>query len=438
LRATALLISAASLLSGTPSFGATSVEDAAPEQWSAHFQATLVPQFHGPFDAAYSGPNSLSNAFESNTSLTSTLFLSGRLWKGAEGYLNPEISAGSGFSGTHGMAGFPNGEIYRVDSPTPKPNLSRLFIQQRFGLGGESESFEDDKNQLAGRADQARITVVAGKFSLNDYFDGNAYSHDPRTQFLNWSLMDNAAWDYAADTRGYTWGFMIELNEPRWAIRFSSVLEPYEANQLDFDTDVAQAHGDNLELEVRYALSAQPGKARLLAYANHARMGSYAEALALSPVAPDVTQTRDYRTKYGLGLNLEQAVNEDLGLFARLGWNDGATESWAFTEVDQTASLGAAMKGVPWSRPGDTVGGAAIVNGLSHDHAAYLAAGGVGFIIGDGALTYAPEEILEVYYSFLVIKGGTISADYQWVDHPAYNQDRGPASIFAGRLHYEF
>jgi high affinity Mn2+ porin len=250
--------------------------------------------------------------------------------------------------------------------------------------------------------------------------------------------MDNGAWDYAADTRGYTWGLMVELNQPDWSIRVASVLVPTVANGIDFDTNIGQARGDNLELEYRYALARRPGKARFVAYANRAHMGSYGESLTLSPIKPDITQTRDYRTKYGLGINLEQELTDELGLFSRLGWNDGTTETWAFTEIDRTVSLGAALRGVAWKRPDDVAGLALILNGLSGPHAAYLAAGGYGFIIGDGALSYALEEIVETYYSAQLLKQLSASLDFQWVNHPAYNEARGSVGIFAGRVHLEF
>jgi high affinity Mn2+ porin len=207
---------------------------------------------------------------------------------------------------------------------------------------------------------------------------------------------------------------------------------------MEFDTNLAQAHADNLELEYRYAILSRPGKARLLAYANHAHMGDYRETLASYSGTPDITTSRAYRVKYGFGLNVEQELYAHVGAFSRLGWNDGATESWAFTEVYRTISLGAAAEGELWGRPGDKAGAAAILNGISAAHAAYLTAGGLGFILGDGALRYALEKIAEVYYSFRLLKQLSLTANYQWVGNPGYNADRGPASIFAGRLHYEF
>lgn len=414
-------------------------EAAAPEvddPWDLHFQSTVVSQWHPAFPAKYSGPNSLSAKPEFSTSLTSTLFAGARLWHGAEFYVNPELVAGNGFSHTLGVAGFPNGEIYRVSDPVPTLFVARLFLRQTFSLGGERERVEPDQNQLGGIYDQHRITLTLGKFGLTDLFDDNAYSHDPRTQFLNWSIIDNGAWDYAADTRGYTWGVALEYQQPRWALRLATVMVPLQANKESLDFALSRAHGDNAEIEYRYAIQEHPGTLRLSAYANHAHMGSYRETIDTGVM--DITLTRQYRVKYSWGLNIEQELSRDVGVFLRLGWNDGRTETWAFTEIDRTASFGISLKGSRWKRPEDTVGIAAAINGLSSDHADYLAAGGVGFIIGDGHLTYAPEQIVETYYLWKPLPRLGVTVDVQYVNHPAYNLDRGPVFIAGTRLHYNF
>ena len=408
------------------------------EDWSVHFQATGITQEHGSFNSPYSGQNSLSANQEERQSLTSTVFLGRRLWQGGQFYLNPEFSGGSGLSQTLGLAGAPNGEIYRVNSPDLAFQISRAYYQHILGLGGEKEKVDPDKNQLADLVDIARLTFVFGKFSLNDFFDNNTYSHDPRTQFFNWAFMDNGAWDYAADTRGYTWGMYLEFNQPAWAVRFASVLEPDQANQMGLDMNISQAHGDNLELEGRYSIKDRAGKVRLLVYENHAHMGSYQLALAQSPSSPNIISTRDYRIKYGLGINVEQEITKELGFFSRWGWNDGNTETWAFTEIDNTFSFGFNLKGDLWNRNADNIGMGFITNGLSGDHASYLAAGGYGFLIGDGALDYAREQIYELYYLYKPFAVFGLTGDFQFVNHPAYNQDRGPVMIIAGRAHLEF
>ncbi len=406
-----------------------------------HFQTTTVTQEHPGFSAKYSGLNSLTTAEDNQTSVTFTAFAGLRLLKSLEFYINPELAGGSGFNQTKGIAGFPNGEIYRVDDPTPKWNLARLVLKQTFELGDEKEEIKDDKNQLATNESVKRLTLTFGKFALNDYFDNNTYSHDPRTQFLNWALMDSAAWDYAADTRGYSWGFYLEFNQPSWTIRLASVLVPKQANQLEMETDFPRFRGDNLEYERRYKIANQQGAFRVLLYENHANMGNYRSTLDTQVGLPgnsiDVTKTRALSVKYGIGFNVEQAITSDLGLFARASRNDGHTETWAFTEVDEALSFGASLKGRKWRRENDTAGLAFMSNGLSDDHKAYLAAGGYGFMIGDGKLSYSPELIGELYYLYKVIPGLDLSSDYQFLANPAYNSERGPVSIFSIRVHYE-
>ncbi len=362
------------ILISLPVFGATMPEEQAS---NFHFQMTAVTQDHDRFDSPYQGKNSLQPIAESATSLTWSIFAGQRLWRGGEIYVDPELVGGSGFSHTLGIAGFPNGEIYRVDDASAKWNLSRLYFNQTIELGDEKEQVPDEKNQLATRVAVRRFTFLIGKFALNDFFDNNIYSHDPRTQFLNWTFMDNGAWDYAADTRGYSWGLYLLLNQPGWALRFASTLVPLYANQMQMDYNFPAHRGDNLEFEYRYEWMELKGAVRLLAYENIANMGNYRQTLDTQPSNPDVTLTRDRRTKYGFGLNAEQELTNDLGAFFRAGWNDGHTETWAFTEIDRMISMGFSLKGLRWFRPDDTVGVGFTVNLLSSDHRDYLAAGGM-------------------------------------------------------------
>ncbi len=409
------------------------------ETWySAHAQTTVVTQEHDHFRSPYIGGRSLLPDENAPTSLTSTIYYAARLWEGGDLVFNPEIAGGRGFSSTQGLAGFPNGEITRIGLPEPTPYIARLFFRQTCGFGGEQEKVEDAPNQIAGMRDIERLTVTVGKLAAEDQFDDNRYSHDPRTQFLNWSLMFNGAWDYPANVRGYTYGFTLDYNQKDWAIRYGIFAEPAFANGSTIDPRFLRANGQVLEWEGRYTLNEHPGKLRLLTYANRAHMGKYSEAVALMPVNPDVTTTRAYRFKYGLGMSLEQELTADLGAFSRLGWNDGHTETWAFTEIDMTAALGLELKGRCWCRPQDRVGLAVVCNGLSPEHREYLAAGGLGFIIGDGRLNYGLEKIIEVNYNLEVIKGINLTFDFQGVDHPAYNRDRGPVAIGGLRVHLEF
>ena len=420
--------------------GAVRAQDAEKrdETYSLHGQSTLISQYHGGFPEEYSGANSLLARREIRTSFTATLFAGGRLWSGGEIYVNPELAQGRGLSGVLGVAGFTNGEIARVSSPSLTLYRARLFLRHTFGLGGEREYMEADQNQLAGYQDSSRLVLTLGNFSALDIFDDNSFSHEPRTQFINWALLTNGAWDFPADARGYTNGIAMEWINPGWALRGGLLMEPREANGLPLDSRFSKAHGGVLELERTYMLGPMPGKVRLLAYSNRANMGNYRAALAVASGTPDVVQTRSLSTKHGWGLNAEQQLTASLGAFVRAGWNDGKTESWAFTEIDRTLSCGISLKGTAWNRAEDVFGVAGIVNGLSQDHRDYLAAGGLGFIIGDGRLNYGRESILESYYSLAVVKGLSLSLDYQYIQNPAYNKDRGPVSVWSSRIHYEF
>ncbi len=411
------------------------------KQYTAHGQTTVITEKHDTFHAPYSGRNSLPRHEGEATSVTGTLFLGSRVWSGGEVYFNPEIAGGQGFGGVTGLAGFPNGEIPRVGTPEPRPYIGRLFLRQTIGLGGEKEFVEDTQNQIAGFRDTHRITVTAGKFGAIDFFQSNNYSNDPRTQFENWSLFTNGAWDYPADVRGYTEGAVVEYTEPKWSLRYGAMTEPTQANGATFDSKIPAALGHALEFESRYSLAEHPGIVRVMGYANSAHMGKYREAInqgrALGSV-PDVTQTRAYRIKYGIGISAEQEITRDLGVFARLGWNDGHSESWAFTEIDESATLGLSLKGTRWHRPDDVAGIAGVLNGLSKDHRDYLRAGGHGFIIGDGRLSYGLEEIVEAYYLIKLSDHIFVTGDVQYIENPAYNRDRGPVFVGGVRVHVEF
>lgn len=432
-----LLLDAASAARGQASPGMPAAPE--PEAWSVHGQITGVTQGHGAFSSPYAGDNSLESRKEIRTSLTTTLFLGRRLWEGGEFYVNPEAAAGQGISHVLGLAGAANGEIYRVDSPELKVSLARVFLRQTWDLGGSPEAVAPDANQLGGSRSSRRLVLTLGRFSAGDVFDLNGVSHDPRSQFLNWSLMDTATWDYPADTRGYTWGAALEACWDAWAVRLGSFTEPKVANGLSFDQHLARAHGESLEAEHGHEIAGLAGRVRVMAYANHARMGDYSESLRLDPTAPDVTATRrEGRVKYGWGLSAEQSLAPGVEAFLRAGWNDGRTETWAFTEVDRTVAAGLSLSGRRWGLPADRLGLAVVANGLAPDHRAYLAAGGYGFIIGDGRLNAGQERILEAYYALEAVPGITLSFDAQRVQNPAYNRDRGPVSIYALRLHGQF
>jgi high affinity Mn2+ porin len=412
----------------------------AESRFDAHFQLTTVTQAHPSFPAAYSGKNSLSPDSEHETTVTSTLYLGSRLWTGAEVYVNPELSGGSGLSHAFGIAGFPNGEAFRVGSPEPHISLARVFLRQTIAASAEMEPVEEEANQLGGRRPVRRWTLTVGKFGITDIFDDNTYSHDPRTQFLNWADWTPGAWDYPADTRGYTWGAAVEYTDRDWAARFGAAAEPKVANGLEFDRGLRHAFSLMIELERRYEINAREGRARLIFFDNRADMGNYREAIQDAGASPpDVTATRrPGRSKWGFVVNLEQSFADLAGLFFRGSWNDGRNEAWAYAEIERSMTTGVVRKRPLPQRPGDEAGLAFIVNGLSADHRAYLAAGGYGFMIGDGKLTYGLEEIAELYYKAALLKTVWLTGDYQFVENPAYNRDRGPAHIFTLRLHTEF
>jgi len=406
---------------------------------NVHFQLTTVTQAHPRFDAPYSGPNSLNPDAEHETTVTSTLYLGARLWKEAELYVNPELSGGSGLSKAFGIAGFPNGESFRVGSPEPHIYLARAMLRQTFAAGSQTEPVEDEANQLGGRRPVRRWTITAGKFGVTDVFDDNAYSHEPRTQFLNWADWTPGAWDYPADTRGYTWGVAVEYESEAWAARFAAAAEPKEANGLEIDKNVRDAYSLISELERRYEVGGQKGAARLIVFDNRARMGNYRRAIQQADGGtPDIVATRRAgRSKWGFVVNLEQALGETAGLFFRGSWNDGRNEAWAYAEIERSVTAGGVRREPLKGRPKDEVGLAFIVNALSPDHRDYLALGGLGFMIGDGRLNYGLEKIAELYYKALLRKELWLTADYQFIQNPAYNRDRGPVHVFGLRLHVE-
>lgn len=432
-----ILLGIATLLAA-PTFAQT--DSLFKKRFNFHFQQTVITQTKPGFGAAYSGTNSLSNAHETATSFTTTLFGGARLWKGAEAYFNPEMSGGKGFSQAVGVAGFPNGETFRIGSPEPAIYIARAYLVQTFGWGKEVDTIADDANQLASYRKKKYFSITAGKFGLSDFFDNNAFSHDARSQFMNWSLMANGAWDYPANTRGYVFGVVFELGQPTWALRLATTMVTTTANGAIWDGKIGKAHAFTLEYEKRYQISGQKGTLRVLGYDNAAKMGDYRLAVAQNPIAPDITDTRAYgRNKYGFGINIEQNINANLGVFAKTSYNDGKTETWAFTEIDRSVSLGAILKGDGWNQKNSEIGLAFVGNGISKDHRDYLAQGGYGFIIGDGKLNYAPEMIAETYYKVNVYqKKFFLSPDYQFILHPAYNKDRGPVHVFSLRAHVEF
>ena len=426
--------------------------DVQEQDWNWHVQNTDIVQGYPGFSAKYSGPNSLPSGGETRESVSLDLMAGVRLWRGAEAHIDGMMWQGFGVNNSLGVDGFPNGEAFRLGTAEPNGVITRLFIRQTIGLGGEQEDVEDDQFTLAGKQDVSRLTITLGRFSAKDVFDNNAYANDPRTQFMNWALMANEAWDYPADAIGYTTGIAFELNQPKWTLRYGFFQMPRFSNSLTAEDRIFKWPYDNsaqdgplldawgmvTEFERRYSINTHPGAIRFLAYLNRANMGSYQDAVN-SPTRPaDITATAAFRYKYGFGLNIEQEIAKNVGVFSRLGWSDGHNQAWVFSDVDYTATAGISIKGEAWQRPDDTFGLAGVFNGISKVHQEFFAAGGTGILAGDGNLNYGWEKILETYYDFKVWKTVHAAVDYQFITDPAFNRDRGPVSIFAARVHWEF
>ncbi len=415
------------------------------EDWNAKFQSTYNWQRHPSYHAAYSGPNSLTAGAEKMYTFSATAMLGLRPWTGGEVYLDAEVVQGVPFTGNlAGLGGFTNGEITRAAGTSPSVYRQRLFVRQTWNQGNGSEKLASDQNQLAGSVDKNRTVLTVGNFSTLDMFDGNTYAKDPRTQFMNWSNWTYAAYDYAADARGFGWGAALEWYRDDWVWRLGRMSGPKQPNGEAVDLALGKHYGDQIEMEHDHTLLARAGKVRVLAWRNRAVLASYNDALAYLIAHPGTDpqsffKVRDgERNKYGIGINLEQAVSDDLGLFLRAMKADGKTETQAFTEVDGSLSVGLTVKATAWGRTQDTVGVALARNTISEARRRFLAAGGISFFIGDGALNYGAETIVEAYYNLDAGHGIHMTADYQRIANPAYNSDRGPVNVFALRVHTEF
>jgi len=412
-----------------------------PARWNWHLQNTDIVQTDPGFPAKYSGPYSLDSQGEFKETVSMDLYSGVRLWPGAEVHADLLAWQGFGLSGTTGAEAFPNGDGSRIGTQEPAVSLARLFIRETIGLGGEQEAIPDDQLNLASQADISRITLTVGRMSAKDVFDNNAYANDPRAQFLSWAFIANESWDFPADSLGYTTGATLELNQPHWTVRYGWFQVPRVSNGMGQDMHYLEAWGMVTEFERRFQIGGHPGTVRVLAFLNRAHMGSYGQATAAaqSSMTPaNITATRAYRLKYGFGLNLEQEIFKNVGIFSRIGWSDGSSEAWAFSDVDRSATAGLSIKGEMWRRPDDTYGLAGAVNGASHVHREFLAAGGTGILAGDGALDYGLEKSLETYYDCAVWRTIHATLDYQFIEDPAWNRDRGPVSVFGARVHWEF
>ena len=412
-------------------------------RWWVSGQVNIVFQAHPDFHALYSGPNSLSSQGEHATSRVLTLYTGYQLSRHTEALFDLESAGGRGISDALGMAGFTNVDVVRNPELGSKPYLARLMLHQVIALSEKYEKVDRTPTSLLPELPVRRIELRAGKMSLADYFDVNSVGSDSHLQFLNWTAVNDGAYDYAADTRGYTVAAMVEYQDHAWGARFAEALMPKVANGPKLDYNLLRARSENIELEFR----PEPWKdrktiIRLLSFVNHADMGSYREAvqafLAGTDPQPIIEAHRKQgRIKYGFGLNAEQEVTKTVRVFGRLGWNEGQNESFAYTEVDQAIEVGADWRLERWRRPNDKIGAAFITNGISRLHQLYLALGGNGFLLGDGRLTYGREDIIEAYYNAHLWRGVYVSPELQWAAHPGYNKDRGPVVVPGLRLHLE-
>lgn len=395
---------------------ATDTAAPAEETWAVHGQSTLVDQDHPAFTSPYRGTNSLAPGSRGDETLDVTLFAGFRPWSGAELWLNPEMDQGFGLSNTVGLAGFSSAEAYNVGEQDPYYKMQRAFLRQTLDLGGGAQSVEADENQLAGTTTTNRVVLTVGEYSVVDIFDTNKYAHDPRGDFLNWSIVDSGAFDYAADAWGYTYGATAEWYQDWWTMRTGVFDGSVVPNSPKLDNRFISQFQVVTELEERHSLWTQPGKLKFLAWLTRARLGLYSAAteIALATGQPaNIAAVRDYRSKWGFGLNLEQQLAQDIGLFARAGITQGDVEAYEFTDISQSLSGGLSFDGNLWARAGDTVGVAFALNNLSRHGQQFLNAGGLGVLVGDGTLPHPGlEEIFESYCSLTVFKHAHITVDY--------------------------
>jgi high affinity Mn2+ porin len=411
-----------------------------PEVWAVHGQATYVEQDTTGFHAPYSGPNSLLPSRGAET-IDATLYLGIRPWTGAELWVNPELDQGFGLDNTLGAAGFPSGEAYKIGKDSPYFRLQRIFLRQSWNLSGEMLGTDAGINQLAGEHRANRVVLTVGKFSVGDIFDTNQYAHDPRMDFLNWTAIDTGTFDYAADAWGYTAGAALEWYQAAWTLRAAVFDLSNVPNSAHLDPGLHEFQ-TVVEVERRLNVLSRHGKVMFTVYNSRGRMGLLDTATARAEATdslPDVATVRQYRGRWGAAFSAEQQLTDSLGLFARIGKSQGNVETYEFTDVDRSLALGMSVQGAAWRRQQDTVGLVGINNNASGARERYLAAGGLGILVGDGRLSHpAPEQIMEAYYSIGLYEFLHISADYQYIEHPAFNADRGPVSVFAVRVHAQF
>lgn len=406
--------------------------------WLLRGQATFIQNFHPAFRSPYAGTNSLNPGPRGRNTLSADIVLGRRLWPGAEVIFNPIVTRGYGLSGTRGVAAFPNGEAFRIGTDGPMATVARLFLRQSFALSGELAAPDDDPLRFRSPLARERITLTIGKFSVFDIFDDNRYAHDPRTQFQNWAFVGAGAFDFANDAKGYTLGAAAEWENGRWGLRAGAFQVARRVNSLSMDPQPLRGHQLLLQADRFFEVNGRPGAIRLLAGLSRSRAQTYGALLRGDIEATQESPDGRYTTKQMLTLNMEQELTDDLGVFARLSWNDGRTQQWMYTQMDWAVSAGAALAGTAWQRPQDRVGLAANIGGLSPGQRRFLAAGGYGFIIGDGRLNYRPESATELYYDARLAPGFNMTANLQLIANPGHNEHRGPVVVMGLRARVAF
>ncbi len=415
-------------------------EDAPAQVLSLRTQLTHLWQYHPAFQSLDRGANSLDSGSRGNETTDVTLYVGIRLWDGAEIEADPEIDQGFGLSNTMGVAAFPSGEAYKLGKAMPYLRLQRLFVRQTIHFGQSEAEGDPSPDQIEGVPPNNTLLLTAGKFSIVDIFDTNVFAHDPRADFMNWAVIDAGAFDYAGDAWGYSYGLAAEWTHHQWTLRVGL----FNLSKMPGSTELQRDFGQFEfvgEIERRYALWGEDGTLKLLGFLNRGRMGAYADAVrraAVTHTTPNTAFVRATMSRSGGELNLEQPLNDTLGLFARASINDGSKETFDFTDINASLAAGLSLKGASWGRPKDSIGIAAVESEISKSARAYFAAGGLGLLIGDGKLArYGSEHILETYYDMAVSDGVAVTADYQWIANPAYNRDRGPVSVLGIRFHLE-
>ena len=450
-----------SLMSALANHGWHNLQD---ERWNLYSQGTYITSYHPAFPAAYTNLNDTPNSLSPNAELgftgSVTFYTGVKAWKGGEFYYAPEMISELPFSGLKGIGGsIQNFELQKNGTQSSSWYTSRAIYRQTFSLGGTESAVNSGPMQLAGTISSRRFVFTAGSFSILDIFDKNTYAGDLRRQFSNMAFLTNAAYDFAADARGYTSGFAGELYFDNWALRFARIAGPYDPNEMSRNLNIWNNYGDQVELEHKHVLYGLAGAVRLLGYRNRERSGSYNDAMSAfladkagknattcttsnyenpNTNAPDLCWARKANIKMGIGINMEQSITEDIGTFFRGMYSDGKTEVYSYTSADRSLSFGGIMKGTRWGRAKDSIGLGYAQSWISKEHVAYLNMGGIDGFIGDGKISYKPEQVVDVYYQWHALPSTWITLDYQHLANPGFNADRGPVDIYNGRVHFEF